>query len=81
MATTLGPHPGQGFGACAGFVSNKFHRDQGTTRVLAIDGRVVGWHVPGTVCTKIVLMSSEHVKTVGKEGSLTKFAWAFKSPL
>lgn len=69
---TLRPHPGWGFGACAGFVSNKFHRDQGTTRVLAINDSVVGQHVPGTVCTKVVLMFSEHVKTLGKEGSLTK---------
>lgn len=48
--------------------------------MLAIDDSVVGQHVPGTGCTKVVLMFSEHVKTVGKEGSLTRFAWAFKSP-
>lgn len=80
MATTSGPHPGWAFGACVGFVSNKFRRDQGTSRVLAIEDRGVGQRVPGTAWTEVVLMFSEHFNTVGKEGSLAELARAFKSP-
>lgn len=47
--------------------------------MLAISGGV-GQHVPSAVCAKVVLMFSEHVKRVGKEGSLMRFVWPFKSP-
>jgi len=40
--------------------------------VWAIDYSMVGQRVPGTICTKVVLMFSEHVKTMGKEESLTE---------
>lgn len=48
--------------------------------MLAIEDRGVGQRVPGTTWTEVVLMFSEHFNTVGKEGSLTELARAFKSP-
>lgn len=81
LTTSSGPHPGWAFSACVGFVNNKFCQDQGTPHVLAMEDREVGQRVPGTACTELVLMFSEHFKTVGKEGSLTELAWASRIPL
>lgn len=67
IAMTLGPYPGWEFGACAEFGNNKCLRNQGSTRVLAIDSRGIGQHVPGTISAKVVLMFSQHVKTVPEE--------------
>lgn len=43
--------------------------------MLAMEDRGVGQRVPGTACTELLLMFSEHFKTVGKEGSLAEPAW------
>lgn len=45
-----------------------------------MEDRVVGQRVPGTACTEVVLMFSEHFETVGKEGSLAELAWSFRIP-